>query len=524
MKTMRIICIALCFVIVPFVVFGSVSTITTNGTGGGLWNSTTTWVGGVVPTGGENIIIAATDSIVYNVPVTISYTLTKNSSKKDSMAVGGSITFANGSTYIHAANGGSIPIATWQTGSTCTLTGITGLIPANSNQNFYNFNFNGKLMTGNLNLGWNNNVIGGNVDVTGLLARALRLTNDTFGKTIDAPNVITINGNVTVHDTAYFTASGSSNNVHYVRVIIGGNFTVNGGTGAAAQTMFQAGNSSQCYASFLVKGNVTFAACTTNTNNTYQDTLAFCGTSVQTLTNTVDLVKLAVVVYPGSTLLMENGNTLGAAVNSFFILNSGAWLACRSTAGIVGNITTPLANTFLSKSANYALVGTAGAQVTSALMPDTVNNLDIDNTAGVTNSQALTVTDTLRLKQGYFNDCAFPVTVAAGKIQWLGGSMCSVGVEEIAGAAPREFKLQNNFPNPFNPSTELRFSVPVEGYATLKVFNMLGQEVATLFDGVAKAGSYNTVTFDASKMASGVYFARLQQNSNVKVQRMVLTK
>jgi hypothetical protein len=522
MKAMRIIFIALCVAFVPLVIaFGQ----TTNGTGGGLWSSTATWAGGVVPSGSGTITIAATDSVIYDVPVTISGTLTKNSAKVDSIKSGGSITFANGSNYIHTVNGGSIPIATWQTGSTCTLTGITTTMASNGNQNFYNLTYNsGAGQTGGLNMGMHGNTIGGDVVVLGTGTGSLRLSANTWGQDPAAPNVITINGKVKVLGSpAYLTATGSGTPVHYTRVVVGDSLIING---SASNTMFQLANGSGCYASWWVKGNVVFAACTLNTNSTYQDSLVFCGTSAQTLTNAsaVAMTKMAVVVYSGSTLLMENGSSMGNAVNDFFILNSGAWFACRSTAGLAGNITCPTANTVLSKSANYALVGTAGAQVTSALLPDTVNNLDIDNTGGVTNSQGVVVNGILRLKQGYFNDCAFPAVVLPSHIQWLGGSMCSVGVEEIAGAAPREFKLQTNFPNPFNPSTELRFSVAIEGYATLKVFNMLGQEVATLFDGVAKAGSYNTVTFDASKMSSGVYFARLQQNSNVKVQRMVLTK
>jgi hypothetical protein len=85
-------------------------------------------------------------------------------------------------------------------------------------------------------------------------------------------------------------------------------------------------------------------------------------------------------------------------------------------------------------------------------------------------------------------------------------------------------QLCGNYPNPFNPSTEIRFSVPQDGYASLKVYNIIGQEVATLFDGFAKAGHYLSATFNASRLASGVYFSRLHYNGKSMVQRMVLTK
>ena len=86
------------------------------------------------------------------------------------------------------------------------------------------------------------------------------------------------------------------------------------------------------------------------------------------------------------------------------------------------------------------------------------------------------------------------------------------------------FQLCGNYPNPFNPSTEIRFSVPQDGYASLNIYNMIGQEITTLFSGNAKAGHYISVTFNASHMASGIYFARLQYNGHSLVQRMLLTK
>ena len=86
------------------------------------------------------------------------------------------------------------------------------------------------------------------------------------------------------------------------------------------------------------------------------------------------------------------------------------------------------------------------------------------------------------------------------------------------------FQLCGNYPNPFNPTTNMQFSVPQDGYASLKVYNMVGQEVATLFSGIAKAGHYIPATFNASRLASGIYFARLQYNGKSLLQRMVMTK
>ena len=85
------------------------------------------------------------------------------------------------------------------------------------------------------------------------------------------------------------------------------------------------------------------------------------------------------------------------------------------------------------------------------------------------------------------------------------------------------FALNQNFPDPFNPSTQISYNIAKNGYVTLKVFNILGQEVSTLFAGEQTAGQH-FLTFDGSKFASGVYFYRLEAGSNSITKKMVLMK
>jgi hypothetical protein len=101
----------------------------------------------------------------------------------------------------------------------------------------------------------------------------------------------------------------------------------------------------------------------------------------------------------------------------------------------------------------------------------------------------------------------------------------STGIEPVAGhGIPNSFKLEQNYPNPFNPSTEIQFQISRASHVALVVFNVLGQEVATLVNDVKQAGVYR-VTFDASRLSSGVYFYRLvADNELVASMKMLMIK
>jgi hypothetical protein len=89
---------------------------------------------------------------------------------------------------------------------------------------------------------------------------------------------------------------------------------------------------------------------------------------------------------------------------------------------------------------------------------------------------------------------------------------------------PAVFALNQNYPNPFNPSTTISFSLANAGYTTLKVYNLIGKEVAILFNGNAAAGRNYIVNFDAKNLTSGMYFYKLQSGNNVEVKKLTLVK
>jgi hypothetical protein len=98
-----------------------------------------------------------------------------------------------------------------------------------------------------------------------------------------------------------------------------------------------------------------------------------------------------------------------------------------------------------------------------------------------------------------------------------------VGVKYENNSAPRNFVLRQNYPNPFNPSTKISWQSPVSSHQTLKVYDLLGRELATLVDEYKPAGKYE-VDFDASNLSSGTYFYSLQSGEFTSTKKLVLIK
>jgi hypothetical protein len=97
------------------------------------------------------------------------------------------------------------------------------------------------------------------------------------------------------------------------------------------------------------------------------------------------------------------------------------------------------------------------------------------------------------------------------------------GVKINPGMIPSAYILRQNYPNPFNPEANITFSIPRSGIVLLKVYDISGAEVAALLNEEKSAGSY-TVRFDASGLASGIYFCKIQVNNYSFVNKMVLLR
>jgi len=98
----------------------------------------------------------------------------------------------------------------------------------------------------------------------------------------------------------------------------------------------------------------------------------------------------------------------------------------------------------------------------------------------------------------------------------------AVGIEQLTDGI-KSYSLSNNYPNPFNPATIIKYQIPELSFITLKVYDVLGNEIATLINEEKPVGSYE-VTFDASNLPSGVYFYRLKAGSFVATNKMLFLK
>jgi hypothetical protein len=125
---------------------------------------------------------------------------------------------------------------------------------------------------------------------------------------------------------------------------------------------------------------------------------------------------------------------------------------------------------------------------------------------------------------GSIENIAFRIDISSdGYVWWQDSTDIVVGIKHLNVTVPLTFDMKQNYPNPFNPNTTIEFDLPKTSKVTLKVFNIIGEEVATLVSEKLSAGSYS-YEWDASNLASGVYLYHLEAEGFVQTRKMVLMK
>jgi hypothetical protein len=111
-------------------------------------------------------------------------------------------------------------------------------------------------------------------------------------------------------------------------------------------------------------------------------------------------------------------------------------------------------------------------------------------------------------------------TINVTKISW---DLIGTSDVEDDGILPSRFLLEQNYPNPFNPSTVISFKVPKNSFVSIKIYNVIGDEIATLVNEQKSPGKYS-VNFDGSKFSSGVYFCKMRTDNFIQTNKMILVK
>ena len=519
--------------------------IVSNGTGGGNWSSASTWAGGVVPTGSGTVTIRSADSVAVDIAVTITGALV------DSGKVGGTgaLTFGNGGTYNRAANGGRIPSATWSTGSTCLITGVTANSPSNANQNFYNVTWNCPNQTANQNVGWSGNTIGGNVTCVATGSGRFYFTSPA-----DYSSPITINGDVVVTGGT-LTTNGSSSpdtiiaNTYGNVTVTAGNFGCSRGSGPSV-TWNLYGNMSV--------SNAALQNSSTTATAVQKFVFAKAGTQTLSLTSVTygtGTSPINMEVASGSTLNIGSSVIDSTNIGGFKLLGGGTLVSSGGKIKCAGSSAASIGNTFVTAtsitgSGNLTVKAydathpnspnaaktlkrywkiTADAGITGADLKFYYLDADVQGTEANYVPMRYTGTSWVKGSAGSSVDALYNFVTGTGVANlsgdWtLGESSLVVAVESPSvSEIPQSFFVSQNYPNPFNPSTTITYGLPTESYVAAKVYNLLGQEVATLFSGRQSAGVH-VLNFDAFHLNSGVYLYRVQAGTSVETKRMVLMK
>lgn len=464
----------------------------------------------VSPVGVETITVREGDSVYVNIEVTITGKLID----QGRIASDGKLKIGNGGIYQYDQNGGNMPSAIWEEGSTLLMTGVVNAQPGGRGQNYYNIVFDTPDLLANISMDLNGKTVRGDITVLSSGFGRWYLTQAATGDT----SIVTLMGNVIIRDGA-FSVQGTGNALttfvvhHYGNIeVTGGNFSISRGSTPGGTTNW-----------YIYEGDFYMENATTQNSTVPAGTgaanfvFAKNGTQRFELGENNNIQRIPLLV-SDSTML-----DMGASV-----LSGGDPLRVEPGGGISTSLAGGIAAIHrfreIGKGGTFAFNGTAN-QVTSAAMPDTVSNLYIDNPDTVRLSQETVINGVLRLKAGVF-DNEIPFTLGPnGSISEEGGTLLYPysNVDDLITTLPREFFVDQNYPNPFNPSTVIRFGLASASNVTVTTYNLLGQKIAKIFDGWKDAGIHH-VQLDMSHLSSGMYLYQVHTSEGIITKRMMLIR
>ena len=233
----------------------------------------------------------------------------------------------------------------------------------------------------------------------------------------------------------------------------------------------------------------------------------------------------------GYGTLFQDSTQLGVANKILFVDDSDHPLAAGFKSGdevtLVSDSHTNDILTFTVPEIDYIPIAVSSLDPEKTIVMGVEKNTVVWNKDGtVLESSDSTVTQNRAALVGVFagandfiTDDGYQLIDAA--INWVLDKNTSI--EQRVSPVPAGFTLNQNYPNPFNPSTKIVFSLKNSGVTTLKIYNVLGQQVATLLDKDLASGTYE-VTFNASQLSSGIYYYKLESGDVSQIKKMMLVK
>ena len=223
--------------------------------------------------------------------------------------------------------------------------------------------------------------------------------------------------------------------------------------------------------------------------------------------------------YVDTTRIAAHGYSMGAFVTAAFVGTYPKLFRVASHGG--GGVN------------DGRLAWTKTAQAEGITVPYQIHHAGADSTVPLPDDQRLDsllqargVQQQMYIYPGFSHtDLPFDTTMLNRVRVWYTahGLIPAAGVTGDEGVLPRSFSLTQNYPNPFNPSTTITYGLPAAAHVTLKVFDILGRDVATLVNENEPPGQ-NSVRFDASRLSSGVYYYRIKAGSFVGMKEMLLLR
>jgi hypothetical protein len=443
---------------------------------------------------------------------------------KGTVTLGVGSTMSVDGTYEHNVNGGTVPTATWNTGSLCLVTGNTSSTALSGfSQNFYDFTFNCPNNSANFNFGMSNNTIAHDVNLLSFGSGTNTIGFTSAASTIGA-NVVTINGNLNITNTVGTSSvtahrSGGVSTTTQVTINIMGNLNLNQGT---LDLQVANGVTNNIY---NVYGNFNFAGGTFKASNTGATFHFAKGSGVQTYTKsggTYSASNPTMIVDNGSTLDLSNQLVDGAIP---FTTVAGAALKTSLASGITGNLTTSGTKT-LNALTNYIFNGST-AQVTGTGLT-TAGTITVDNAAGLTFSNNTTATG-LTINSGAVANVSAnkQLTVSttlsnSGTLNLLSDATGSATLLAPAtlGGTGGVYHVQQYLTGSVNSGTGLpngRFwyvTSPVAGATSAVIAPTTGNK---LWSWVESGNSYAAVATDDVSLSKGIgYVARMKDNGAVQ--------